>query len=396
MDLSVKFLGVNFENPFILGASPSTDELDMVRRAFDMGWAGAVLKTTSKEGTPVNIAYPMLHTATWTGKKIALGNIDLISIYHADELERRVRILKREYPEKVVIVSIMGSSEKEWRELAGRMEDAGADMIECSFSCPQGSLGEEPGRMIAQSAKATEEVTRWVVEGRKRIPVLIKITPQVTDIVEIARAVKRGGAHGITASNTIPALMGIDLETFIPYPNVSGKSTYSGLSGPAIKPITLRVIAEIARHTGMPISGTGGAWTWQDAVEFMLVGAWTVQYVTAVMFEGFKIINYLKRGLSEYMERKGIGRVEELIGRSLSYIVDAYEELPLKRVRAKIDESTCIKCGKCYTSCQDGGHMAITLDEERMPHVDYEKCVGCALCQQVCPVEGCIKMEVLD
>ncbi len=396
VDLSVKFLGKVFENPFVLGACPPTDELDMVRRAFDMGWAGAVLKTTSVEGTKVEIAYPMLKSISFKGKKFALGNIDLISVYHIDEVEKRVRILKREYPEKVVIASIMGSKKEEWQSLVERLEDAGADMVECSFSCPQGNLGEEPGRMLAQNPKATETVTRWVKEASKKIPVLIKITPQVTDIVEIAKAIKRGGADGITASNSIPALMGIDLDTFVPYPQVNSKSTYSGLSGPAIKPITLRVIAEIKRYTGMPISGIGGAWTWRDAVEFMLLGAETVQFCTAVMFDGFKLIRRLKEGLTSYLEEKGFGSVKELIGKSLPHIVSDYEELPKRKMRSKINLKKCIKCGACYIACTDGGHEAIIFGGDRIPHVIVDKCVGCSLCQQVCPVPDCIEMEVWE
>jgi len=395
-NLSVEFLGKRFENPFILGACPPTDELDMLLRGFEMGWAGAVLKTTSVEGTKVDIAYPMLKAITFKGKKFALGNIDLISVHHIDVIEKRIEVLKREFPEKVVIASIMGSKKEEWQTLVKRLEDAGADMIECSFSCPQGNLGEEPGRMIAQNPEATEIVTRWVVEARKRIPVLIKITPQVTDIVEIASRIKKGGADGITASNSIPSLMGIDLDTFIPYPPVNSKSTYSGLSGPAIKPITLRVIAEIKRHTGMPISGIGGAWTWRDAVEFMLLGAETVQYCTAVMFEGFKIINHLKKGLASYLERKGFTSVREIIGKSLPYIVSDYDKLPKRKVKSRIDLGKCIKCGACYTACNDGGHMAILFGDDRLPRVIEEKCVGCALCQQVCPVEDCIRMEVIE
>jgi dihydropyrimidine dehydrogenase (NAD+) subunit PreA len=395
VDLSIDFLGKKFENPFVLAAAPSTDNLDMVRRAFDMGWSGAVLKTTSVEGKRVEIAYPMLRAIQFKGKKFALGNIDLISVHHINEVEKRVKTLKREYPRKVVMASIMGSSKEEWQTLVKRLEDAGVDIIECSFSCPQGSMGEEPGKMLAQSSTATERVTGWVVEARDKVPILIKITPQVTDIVEIAKAVKRGGADGITASNTIPALMGINLETFVPYPEVNGKSIYSGLSGPAIKPITLRVIAEIKRNTGLPIAGTGGAWSWRDAVEFMLVGASIVQFTTAVMFEGFKIINHLREGLVSYLEGKGIPSVSQIIGKSLPHIVSDYGELPKRKVKSRIDLGKCIKCGACHTACRDGGNDAIIFGEERIPKVIEGKCTGCALCREVCPVEGCITMEIV-
>jgi len=394
--LETEFLGVKFENPFILGAAPSTDELDILRRGFEAGWAGAVLKTTSVPGTRVDIAYPMLASIREADSRLSLGNIDLISVYHVDEVARRIEILRKEFPEKVLIASIMGASREEWQSLVRILEEAGADMIECSFSCPQGNIGEEPGKMLAQSAQATELVTSWVVGARKKIPVLIKITPQVTDIVEIAMAVKRGGADGITASNTIPALMGIDIWSLVPNPPVDGKSTYSGLSGPAIKPITLRVIAEIARYTGMPIAGTGGAMNWRDAVEFMLVGAHIVQFVTAVMFHGFRIIDDLKSGLLYYMDRMGFESPRDIVGKSLEHIVWSYDELPLKKVKSRIDLEKCIGCGDCYISCRDGGHMAIEFGDDRKPRVIDEKCVGCALCKEVCPVPGCIRMETID
>ncbi len=395
-NLAIEFLGVKFENPFVLGAAPSTDDLDMVRRGFEAGWAGAVLKTTSVPGTKVEIAYPMLASIGEPGKKFCLGNIDLISVHHVDEVAKRVEILKREFPEKVVIASIMGSSKEEWQSLVRILEEAGADMIECSFSCPQGNIGEEPGKMLAQSTQATELVTSWVVGARKKIPVLIKITPQVTDIVEIAMAVKRGGADGITASNTIPALMGIDIWTLKPNPPVNGKSIYSGLSGPAIKPITLRVIAEIARYTGMPIAGTGGAMDWRDAVEFMLVGAHIVQYVTAVMFYGFRIIDDLVTGLQFYIEKMGFESPEDIIGKSLPHIAWSYDELPIRKVRSRIDLEKCIGCGNCYIACRDGGHMAIEFGEDRKPNVIDERCVGCSLCKEVCPVEGCIELKPVE
>ena len=259
-DLSIEFCGVRFANPFLLSAAPPTDDLDMVRAAFEAGWAGAVLKTTSVETEVVDLVYPMMSAVHYDGHRIAgLGNIDLISEHHIDVVEQRAATLKREYPDRVVSVSIMGSKKEEWQTLVKRLEDAGVDIIECSFSCPQGSMGEEPGAMLAQSIDATERVAGWVKSAAKRCPVVIKITPQVTNIVRVVEAVKRGGADAVCASNTIPSLMGVDVDTFVPYPDVQGVSTYSGMSGPAIKPLTLRTLAEISRHVDIPITATGGA-----------------------------------------------------------------------------------------------------------------------------------------
>ncbi len=394
IDLSIEFCGVRFDSPFLLAASPCTDDQEMVARAFQAGWAGAVLKTTSVEDTPVDLVYPMIVGLDHEEKRIiGLGNIDLISHHHIDLIEERVRALKDQFPEKVVAASMMAAAREDWTAVARRLSRAGVDLIECSFSCPQGTLGSKPGFMLGQDPQLAGEVTGWVKEGAGDTPVVIKITPQVADIVEVAEAVKAGGADGICASNTIPSLMGIDLETFTPYPQVDGRSTYSGLSGPAIKPITLRVIAEIARHVDIPITGTGGASDWRDAAEFMLVGARTVQFCTAPMHYGYRIIEHLKDGLERYLRSKGMETADQLVGRSLTHIV-SHDELPRdKKVVSRIDARLCIKDDLCYLACRDGGHQAIELGEDRVPIMDEEKCVGCGLCLSVCPVPGCLSLE---
>ncbi|MBN2559683.1 MAG: NAD-dependent dihydropyrimidine dehydrogenase subunit PreA [Phycisphaerae bacterium] len=394
-DLSTEFCGVRFANPFLLSAAPPTDDLDMVRAAFDAGWAGAVLKTTSVETEPVDLVYPMMSAVHYDGHRVmGLGNIDLISEHHIDVVERRAKTLKWEYPDRVVAVSIMGSRKEEWQTLVKRLEAAGVDIIECSFSCPQGSMGQEPGAMLAQSVDATERVTAWVKEAASRCPVVIKITPQVTDVVKVAEAVKRGGADAICAANTIPSLMGVDVDTFVPYPNVRGKSTYSGMSGPAIKPLTLRTLAEISSHVDLPITATGGPVTWRDAVEMMLVGATTVQFCTAVMHYGYDIIDDLRDGLAFYLEEKGFDRPADLIGRSLAHIVGHQDLSREGKVRSSLIEERCVKCDLCYIACRDGGHQAIKLEESgRLPEIDSEKCPGCRLCVTVCPAEALTMVE---
>ncbi len=393
-DLSYDFLGIHFENPFILAAAPSTDNLDMVRRAFRAGWAGAILKTTSVEGTKVDLCYPMMSTFDHEGRRLfGMGNIDLISEHHIDVVEYNVRTLKKEFPAKMVAASIMAGKKEDWQSLVERLEKAGVDMIECSFSCPQGNIGEDPGKMLAQSVSATELTARWVKEAAGRVPVSIKITPHVTDIVEVARAVKKSGCDAITASNSIQALMGIDIHTFIPNPGLGGKSTYSGMTGPAIKPITLRTIAEIARNVDLAILGTGGASTWSDAVEFMSVGAGVVEFCTVVMHYGFRVIADLKSGLSHYLDEMNFSSPRDIVRKAIPNIV-THDELARRIVRSHIDHKTCIGCDVCYIACQDGGHMAINRGSNRIPQVDRERCVGCGLCQHVCPVDGCITMQV--
>ncbi len=391
-DLSYEFLGLRFENPFILAAAPSTDNVDMVRRAFRAGWAGAILKTTSVEGTRVDLAYPMMSTFNHDGKRLfGMGNIDLISEHHIDRVEANVRTLKKEFPEKIVAASIMAGRKEDWQSLVERLERAGVDFIECSFSCPQGNIGENPGKMLAQSIPATELTAQWVKEAARRVPVSIKITPHVTDIVEVARAVKRSGADALTASNSIQALMGIDIRSFVPYPRLAGRSSYSGLTGPAIKPITLRTIAEIARHVDIPILGTGGASNWSDAVEFMAVGAGVVQFCTAVMHRGFHIIDDLRSGMGHYLDEMAFASPSEIRGKALPHLAD-HDDLPRRKIRSHIHETLCIGCEACYVACLDGAHMAIDRRPGRVPHVDWERCVGCGLCEHVCPVDGCIEM----
>ena len=395
-DLSYNFLGLRFENPFILAAAPSTDNLEMVRRAFKMGWAGAILKTTSVEGTRVDLAYPMMSTFNHDGKKLfGMGNIDLISEHHIDKVEYNVRMLKKEFPEKIVAASIMARRKEDWQRLVERLEAAGVDFIECSFSCPQGNIGEDPGKMLAQSIPATELTARWVKEAARRVPVSIKITPHVTDIVDVAKAVKRSGADALTASNSLQALMGVDIRTFVPYPQLNGRSTYSGMTGPAIKPITLKTISEIARTVDIPILGTGGASTWSDAVEFMAVGAGVVQFCTAVMHHGFRIIDDLKSGLLHYLDEMQFASVTDIHRRALPHLA-THDELPRQTIRSHINDALCIQCEACYVACRDGAHMAIDQRASKIPIVAEDRCVGCGLCEYVCPVEGCIEMKVIN
>ena len=389
--LDIDFCGLTFENPFVLAPSPSTDDLDMARRGLEAGWAGAILKTTSVESQPVPLAYPMISALRLEDKRIvALGNIDLISEHHIDEVEKRVEILKKEFPQKVIAASIMGASKEDWQELVIRLEAANVDLIECSFSCPQGTLGEESGAMLGQNVELSGIVAGWVKEAAKRVPVVIKLTDYGVDITKVARAVVNAGADGLCAMNTMPSLPGIDIDKFVPFPNVVGKSTFSGLSGPAIKPITLRCIAQLAKAVNVSITATGGISTWRDSVEMLLVGARTVQICTAVMHFGFGIINDLKDGLSNYLQSHGFESVESVVGLALPNIV-THDELPRPgNIVFRIRPELCLSDDLCYVACRDGGHMAIELDQNRLPKIDTDKCVGCGLCQQVCPVDECI------
>ena len=279
-----------------------------------------------------------------------------------------------------------------------RLEAAGADLIECSFSCPQGTLGGEgsfAGQMLGQNAELTREVTSWIKGAARRCPVVIKITPQVADIAAVSRAVKQGGADAVCASNTIPALMGIDPETFTPRPDVGGQTSFSGLSGPAILPITLRNIALVAQHSSLPVAGTGGPVHYLDAAQMMLVGAAYVQFCTAVMTFGYDIVEDLVSGLSWYLKERGLSSPSDLVGRALDHLTTHDRLIPAGKVRSRIDEQTCVGCGRCHITCRDGGHLAIVFNRDRRPVVDDDRCVGCGMCAAVCPVTGCIHMAAV-
>jgi dihydropyrimidine dehydrogenase (NAD+) subunit PreA len=395
-DLRVRFCGIEFEHPFLLAAAPPTDDLEMLRDAFRAGWAGAVLKTTSVEGTAVPLAYPLMSgMGAPLGPLRAMGNIDLISEHHVDVVAERVATLKREFPGKVVAASIMGAAREEWETLVQRLEAAGVDWIECSFSCPQGTLGSQPGAMLGQDAALVREVAGWVKAAAQRVPVVIKLTPQVADIGAIAAAAAAAGADGICASNTIPALIGIDLESGVPQPDLDGASTASGLSGPAILPLTLRTLASIAARTGLPLTATGGPLTWRDAAACMLAGAGTVQFCTAVMHFGFGIVDDLRQGLAAYLDQRELPAAMELVGAAVPRVVP-HDALPRRKVRAQIDADLCIGDGRCYRACRDGGHRAIRIGESRLPEIDPDRCVGCGLCPLVCPVPGCIRLVTPD
>jgi dihydropyrimidine dehydrogenase (NAD+) subunit PreA len=393
VDLSVEYCGLRFENPFVLSSAPPTDSYEMVRRAFQAGWAGAIMKTTSVESYQVDIAYPIMTSMDYEEKKgVALGNIDNISEWHMDVMEDAVRRLKDEFPSKVVGLSLWGTTNKDhWEELTKRSVDVGADLVEVSMSCPTDSPFARTSLMVGQVPDEVKRVLGWVKRYSGEMPVVAKLTSQVTDITEIVEAVEEAGGDGVCASDTVHGLLGIDLNTFIPNPNINGKSTFCGVSGPVVKPITLRTLAIIAKRSDIPLAASGGATTWEDCAEYMLVGASTVQFCTAVMHYGYDIVEDLKEGLAYYLEDKGLKGSRDLIGKALPNLVPHGDLVVKKDVVASIDETACTKCGMCYYACRDGGHQAYELQEDGLPKPDPEKCYGCGLCVEVCPVE-CISL----
>lgn len=397
--LGVDFCGVRFLNPFVLASAPPTTTGSMIGRAFKAGWAGAVTKTLLVDASTITNVTPRLASlgfkAHTPGTKInyALENIELVTDRDLALWLREIEELKKKFPEHVVIASIMddASEPKGWRRLAKQCEEAGADMIELNMSCPHGMPERGMGSAIGQDIDLAARVTGWVAEAVD-IPVMAKMTPNVTDVGLVAKACADAGADAISATNTVASIIGVDLETLSPIPSVSGCSTSGGLSGPAIKPIALKAVATIAEATSVPVSGIGGITIWEDAAEFILLGASTLQVCTAVMMHGYSVIDNLVEGLARFMKKKGFATVSDMVGVSLKKLIPLGELDTKTRLIARIDNETCIQCDACFISCRDGGYQAITRRSDKVYKVTEKLCSGCSLCMQVCPVPGCITM----
>ena len=396
-DLKINFAGIKAPNPFWLASAPPTNSGYQVMKAFDAGWGGAVWKTL---GVPVVNVSSRYGGVNYGDKRlIGLNNIELITDRPLADNLREIEEVKKYFPDHAVIASLMVESRAEWHQIVKDVQNAGADGIELNFGCPHGMCERGMGSAVGQEPSVLKTITSWVMEVAK-IPVIVKLTPNISDITDPARAAKEGGANAISLINTIQSLVGVDIDNFVPYPIVDGQSTNGGYCGPAVKPIALNMTKNCAQIPGwdLPISGIGGVETWRDAVEFMLLGAGNVQVCTAVMHYGFGIIREIKSGFERYMDEKGFKTVDEMVGKALPN-VKTWENLNLKyKVTADINADKCIGCQLCYTACEDGAHQAIALptDGSRVPSIIDENCVGCNLCSLVCPVEECITMVRRD
>ena len=384
-DLRINFCGIECENPFFLSSSVVASGYEMCAKALDAGWAGIVYKTI---GTLVpKEASPRFAAVGAPGSPfIGFKNIEQISDHPLEEDLKVLKKLKENYPSKVIVGSIMGTDEDDWTDLARMCTGAGCDIIECNFSCPHMTahgVGADVGTNPELVAKYTAAVRRGT-----DLPILAKMTPNITNMEIPARAAAAAGADGIAAINTIKSVAGINLDTFAPAPDVNGKSAVSGLSGNCVKPVALRFIHDIKACedlSGIPVSGMGGIETWQDAVEFIALGCSNLQITTAVMQYGYRIIDDLVSGLSAYLGEKGYDSLDELMGNALANVVNADELNRETQVYPVFDRDRCNGCGRCYISCFDGGHQAISFGKERIPKLVGGKCVGCHLCMLVCP-----------
>ena len=385
-DLSLDICGVKLENPFLLSSSVVASNYEMCAKALETGWAGICYKTIctfDQHETSPRFSALRSSPESFFGFK----NIEQLSDHSvADNLEI-FRALKEKYPSKVIIASIMGKNEAEWEDLAKKCQEAGADVIELNFSCPN-MEDSDLGVTIGQSEELIEKFTRAARKGCT-IPLLAKMTPNITDMVPMAIAAKRGGADGISAINTIKSITGVNVDSMTPEPNVSGHSALGGYSGAAVKPIALRFISELAGSKeleGCHISGMGGIENWYSALEFILLGAGSLQVTTAVMQYGYRIVEDMINGLRGYMVEHGIKNLYQLKGGACNAVVDLNDLERDTILLPVFNQEKCIGCGRCEISCYDGGHQAITFDsEKRRPSLNGAKCVGCHLCRLVCP-----------
>lgn len=388
--LEIDFAGIHFKNPFMLSSAPPSMNPRLVTRAARLGWGGAVLKTVTE--VPTVDPRTRLGALRKDGRLIGMNNIELLSRETPDTwINSYIPKIRQESPEDfVMIASIMSGTEPEgWTALAEKFSVPQVSALELNVSCPHGSPEKHMGAFIGQNADMVEEVTKAAKRGTD-LPILVKLTPNVTDIVQIARAAINGGADGISAINTVESLIGIDVETATPYPIAYGasggdeRSTYGGFCGPSVRPIGLRVVSSIARAiSGVEISGIGGIEDWHSAAEYLMAGARTLQVCTAIMWNGFGIIKEMTSKLQEFMVRKGYETVDSMVGKALPKLTswEALDKLP--PLVARITDA-CTGCKKCVTACADGGYLAIQM-RDHVAVVNPEKCDGCGLCSVVCP-----------
>lgn len=395
-DLSIDFLGVHFDNPFCLASSPVGNCYEMCRKAYQAGWGGVYFKSVAPASFVINEVSPRFDTLKKEGTDfVGFKNMEQTSERPFEDSMADMARLKKEFPNKVLIASIMGPTEADWTELARRATATGADMLELNFSCPQmttHAMGSDVG--------TNPELCEKYVAAAKRgtdLPIVAKMTPNITDMVPSAEAALRGGAAGISAINTVKSIANLDLQNLVGMPMIDGKSSVSGYSGKAVKPIALRFVNELyKRIPGVQISGIGGIETWEDAAEFILLGARNLQVCTAIMEYGYRIIDDLTSGLAYYMEERGVDHLEDLVGLASENMLPAEELDRSYKVYPAFDMDKCVGCGRCYVSCYDGAHQALAWDEEtRRPVLDRERCVGCHLCALVCPACAISKGDVV-
>ncbi len=403
-DLSCNIAGVTSPNPFWLASAPPTDKQYNVERAFEAGWGGVVWKTLGEAGPPVVNVSSRYGSVDYNGQRmVGLNNIELITDRPLEVNLQEIAAVKKAWPDRAMVVSLMVPCEEQaWKSILKQVEQTGCDGVELNFGCPHGMSERGMGSAVGQVPEYIQMVAEWC-KTHTYLPVFVKLTPNITDVRFAARAAHAGGADAVSLINTVNSIVSIDLDQMAPTPTVAGKGTHGGYCGPAVKPIAMHMVADIARDPethGMPISGIGGISNWRDAAEFISLSCGSVQVCTAAMRFGFDIIHEMTNGLSNWMDSKGYNTLDDFRGRAVPNVTDwQYLDMNYKTI-ASIDQDKCIECGLCHVTCEDTSHQAIsklkTADGKRVYEVIDDECVGCNLCHLVCPVDGCISMVEVD
>ncbi len=394
-DLSIDFKGIKSPNPFWIASGPPGNTGYQAKKAFEAGWGGVVWKTL---GDPIINTSSRYGSVDYAGRKMmGFNNIELITDRGLSVNLKEIAEVKKAFPNHAVIASVMVESKEAWQTIIRRVEDTGADGFELNFGCPHGMCERGMGSAVGQEPLVLKEITAWVKEFTK-LPVLVKLTPNISDIIDPALAAIESQADGVSLINTLKSIVGVDLDDFTPIPKLRNGAASGGYCGPAVKPIALHMVATLAKHPDftIPMSGIGGISDWRDAAEFIALGCTSVQVCTAVMHYGFRIVEDLSSGLNSYLDSKGMKSINELRGKAVPQYQD-WGDLDLNyKTIAKINPETCIGCQLCYIACEDGAHQCIALpapaSRQRMPLIQEEDCVGCNLCALVCPVPDCIQM----
>jgi dihydroorotate dehydrogenase subfamily 1 len=357
VDLSITVNGMKFENPFVLGSGPPGTNGKVIARSYDLGWGGMVCKTFSLDASKViNTAprYAKVKAREHQDEVIGFQNIELISDRPYEDWLDDLRQLKKAYPHKILIASIMEEYSKErWQQIVREVQETGVDAFEMNLSCPHGLPERKMGMAMGENPDIVETVVGWVKEVA-RIPVWAKMTPNVGNPTVPAAAALRSGADGIAMINTILSVSGIDLKTLRPTPTVEGYSVPGGYSGQAVRPIALRQVMEVARaNPGLEISGIGGIESGYDAAQFFLLGASTVQVCTGAMLRGYEIISELKEELGKFMTDQKFTNIREFVGKSLPYFSTHHDLVDRQRAAREAKDAARAKSTGQKAAAQD-------------------------------------------
>ncbi|MGI6423658.1 MAG: NAD-dependent dihydropyrimidine dehydrogenase subunit PreA [Tepidanaerobacteraceae bacterium] len=394
VSLQVDFAGMRFKNPFMLSSAPPTTDGEMIQRAFEQGWGGAVIKTLAYDIRQAQNVNPRIQALKLDNEIIGFTNFELGSPRTIETWLEEIVQIKKNYPDNILLASLLhteGLVKEQWSEVSRKCAQAGVDGFELNFSCSHGMAESGGGAVIGSNPDLIRQVVGWVREAVD-LPIMVKFPAMVDNLPQKVRIAKEVGADAASVINTLNSIPSIDIYNFVPNPAVDGKSAFMGMSGSTIRPIALRCVAQIAGNVDIPVSGMGGIDNWINAVEFILVGASNLQVCSAVMQHGYRIIDDLKMGLINYMEEMGFKTINDFCGLALQNIKRHNDLSRTYKLTSHVNEEKCIGCGKCFVACNDNGYKAITMSEDRIAVVDKEKCDGCGLCSQICPVDNCMTM----